>query len=143
VTSEDAAEVLRQLRRFLLALSIMLFAGAIVELWLVGHTQSWLQWIPFVLSAMGSATVFIVLFRSTPATVRVLRVSMGVIVLGTLLGVYEHISGNIELEREVNPTANSSRLLWRGVTGGNPLLAPGVLAIAALLAVSATYRYER
>jgi hypothetical protein len=143
VTRDDAAEVLRQLRRFLLALSIMLFAGAIVELWLVGHTQSWLQWIPFVLSGVGSATVFIVLLRTTPAAVRALRLCMGVIVLGTLLGVYEHVSGNIKLEREVNPGANSSRLLWRGVSGGNPLLAPGVLAIAALLAVSATYRQEQ
>lgn len=138
----ETAEVLRQLRQFLLALSIMLFGGAIIELWLVGHTQSWLQWIPFVLSTIGTAIALTVLLRTTPATVRALRVCMGVIVLGTLLGVYEHVTGNIRLEREIKPTANSSRLLWRGVTGGNPLLAPGVLAIAALLAVSATYRNE-
>ena len=139
----NAAEVLRRLRRFLLLLAIMLFAGAVVELSLVGHTQNWLQWIPFALSALGSACVLIVLFNSTPATVRWLRICMAVVVLGTLLGVYEHISGNVSLEREVNPSAGTSRLLWRGVSGGNPLLAPGVLAIAAVLAVSATYRYEQ
>ena len=138
----NAAEVLRRLRRFLLLLAIMLFAGAVVELWLVGHTASWLQWIPFVLSALGTVVALIVLFNPTPATVRWLRLCMVVVVLGTLLGVYEHISGNVTLEREVNPSAATSRLLWRGVTGGNPLLAPGVLAIAAVLAVSATYKSD-
>jgi len=138
----NAAEVLRRLRRFLLLLALMLFAGAVVELWLVGHTENWLQWIPFMLSALGSACVLIVFFNSTPATVRWLRLCMAVIILGTLLGVYEHISGNVRLEREVNPSATTSRLLWRGVTGGNPLLAPGVLTIAAVLAGSATYKSD-
>jgi hypothetical protein len=95
-----------------------------------------------VLSAIGSIAAFVVLLRMTPATVRLLRLSMAVIVLGSLFGVYEHITGNVRLEREVNPSAATSRLLWRGVSGGNPLLAPGVLALAAVLAVSATYRYE-
>jgi hypothetical protein len=138
----NAAEILKRLRRFLLALAILLFAGAVVELSLVGHTESWLQWIPFVLSAIGSIAAFVVLLRMTPATVRLLRLCMAVIVLGTLFGVYEHITGNVRLEREVNASAATGRLLWRGVSGGNPLLAPGVLALAAVLAVSATYRYE-
>ena len=138
----NAAEVLKRLRRFLLVLAILLFAGAVVELWLVGHTEYWLQWIPFVLSAIGSVAAFLVLLKMTPATVRSLRIVMALIVLGTLFGVYEHITGNVRLEREVNPSAATSRLLWRGVSGGNPLLAPGVLALAAVLAVSATYRYE-
>jgi hypothetical protein len=136
----SAAEILNRLRRFLLALAISLFAGAVVELLLVGHTEIWLQWIPFVLSAIGSVAALVVLFKMTPATVRWLRLSMALIVLGSLFGVYEHITGNVRLEREVNPSASTSRLLWRGVSGGNPLLAPGVLALAAVLAVSATYK---
>ena len=34
-----AAEVLRRLRSFLLFLSALLFAGALLELWLVKHTE--------------------------------------------------------------------------------------------------------
>lgn len=138
----NTAEVLRQLRRFLLVLSVLLFGGAIVELWLVGHTEDWLQWIPFVLSLSGSIVSLVVLFRTQPVTVRALRVCMIIIVLGTLFGIYHHVAGNLALEREINPGATTARLVKRSLQGGNPLLAPGILAIAALLALSATYRFE-
>jgi hypothetical protein len=138
----SAVEVLQKLRRFLLVLSVMLFGGALIELWLVGHTEDWLQWIPFGLSIAGSIAVFLTLFLPSPNTVRILRICMVVIVLGTLFGIYQHIAGNIALEREIDPKATTSQVVLRGLSGGNPLLAPGVLAIAAVLALAATYRYE-
>jgi uncharacterized membrane protein len=141
-TPMNAAEVLQQLRRFLLVLAVCLFAGALVELWLVGHTKGWIQWIPFGLAIAGSMTALIVLFRTSASTVRLLRVGMAVIVLGTLFGIYQHISGNIAFAREVDRSASTEKLIWRGLGGGNPLLAPGVLAVAAVIALCATYRYE-
>lgn len=126
----------------MLVLSVFLFAGAIVELWLVGHTEDWLQWIPFILSAAGVMVALIVLFNTNVVTVRVLRMCMVLVVLGTLLGVYQHIVGNIALEQEIDPMASTSKLIRRGLQGGNPLLAPGILAVAAVLALGATYRYE-
>lgn len=138
----NATEVLRQLRRFLLLLSVLLFGGAIIELWLVNHTDGWLQWIPFFLSAAGSVASIIVLFRIQPITVVVLRVCMIVIMLGTLFGIYQHVAGNLALEREINPGASTSRLIKRSLQGGNPLLAPGILAVAAMVALCATYRIE-
>ena len=65
---------------------------------------------------------------------------MALVAFGSLLGIYEHITGNIEFEREVQPNSTTTQLLERGLRGGNPLLAPGVLAIAALIAVSSTYK---
>lgn len=138
----NAIDVLRRLRQFLLAISILLFSGSLIELWLVGHTDGWIQWIPFVLSTAGLLTSGLVLLRSNGATVSVLRVCMGLVVLGTIFGVYEHIAGNIAFAREVDPAASTRELLRKGVQGGNPLLAPGILAISALLALSATYRYQ-
>lgn len=138
----SAVEVLQNLRRFLLGLSVLLFCGAIVELWLVGHTDGWLQWVPFVLSTVGSIVSLIVFFKAQPMTVRVLRMCMIVIVLGTLVGIYQHVAGNLALEREINPSASTARLVTRSLEGGNPLLAPGILTIAALLSLSATHRFE-
>ncbi len=138
----NVADVLRRLRRFLLLLSIVLFGGALVELWLVGHTEGWIQWIPFVLCAAGLLTSGFVLLKPNAVTVGLLRVCMAAVVLGTLFGVYEHVVGNIAFAREVDPAASTSTLAWKGVEGANPLLAPGILAISALLAWSATYRYE-
>ena len=138
----SAAGVLQQLRKFLLALAILLFAGAIVELWLVGHTEDWLQWIPFGLAIVGILATLLVLTRPGKTAIQLMRIWMVLVVLGTLVGVYQHIAGNIAFEREVNPNATTSQLAWQGIGGGNPLLAPGILTIAALLAGAATYRHE-
>ena len=139
---DSAAEVLRRLRRFLLLLTISLFAGALVELWLVGHTEDVIQLVPFVLSVVGIVVSLLVYFRPSSGTIQVMRIWMAVVFLGTLLGVYFHIEGNVLFQREVDPSATTSQLVWEGLGGGNPLLAPGILAIAALLAIAATYRYQ-
>ena len=136
------SEVLKRLRRFLLVLALFLFAGALVELWLVAHTKEFVQWIAFVLAGAGVLASLLVLFSLNPATVRLLRVCMLVVALGSLFGIYQHISGNVAFAREIHPDSSTSQLFWRGLQGGNPLLAPGVLAVAALLALSATYRFE-
>ena len=141
-TSDSTAEILRRLRRLLLLLTISLFAGALVELWLVGHTEDVIQLVPFVLSVVGIVVCLLVFFWPSPGTIQVMRIWMAVVVLGTLLGIYFHIEGNVEFEREVDPQATTSKLILQGLGGGNPLLAPGILAVAALLAAAATYRYQ-
>lgn len=141
-TSESSAEILRRLRRFLLLLTVSLFAGALVELWLVGHTEDVIQLVPFVLSVVGIVVCLLVFFWPSTGTIQVMRIWMAVIILGTLLGVYLHIEGNVAFEREVDPQATTSKLILQGLGGGNPLLAPGILAIAALIAAAATYRYQ-
>lgn len=136
-----SAEVLRRLRKFLLLLAVLLFAGSLVELWLVGHTEDWLQLIPFALAIAGIVVSCLVLLKPGKITIKALRIWMAVVMLGTLFGIYQHIAGNIAFEREVDPKATTSQLAWQGLGGGNPLLAPGVLAIAAVLAWAATYRH--
>jgi hypothetical protein len=134
------AEVLLRLRRFLLALSALLFCGALVELWLVNHTEDLVQWLAFVLSAAGALAALLVLFRPGRTTVRVLRVCMVLIAVGSLYGIYEHVEGNIGFAQEIQPNAPTFRLVLSGLRGANPLLAPGILAVAATLGLSATYR---
>jgi hypothetical protein len=132
---------LRRLRRFLLALSVALLAGAVAELWFVEHTEDKLQLIPFVLCGLGAVAVVVALLRPARASVWALRAVMLLVVLGSLLGVYLHVESNAELERELYPGLSTGRV-WLGALGGaNPLLAPGVLAVAALLALAATYQH--
>lgn len=138
----NATETLRQLRRFLLVLSIVLFVGALAELWLVGHTEDTLQWAPFVLSIGGAIVAGLFLVAPGAGTSRVLRAWMLLVFLGTLVGIYLHVEGNFNFEREIAPQTPASQLIWKSLEGGNPLLAPGVLAVAGILAVAATYRYE-
>ena len=138
----SADQVLGQLRRFLLGLSVLLFCGAIIELWLVGHTEDPIQWLAFGLAGLGAIAALVGLFFHARAGVRFLRICMAVVVLGSLFGIYEHVTGNIAFEQEVHPDISTGRAVWKGLQGANPLLAPGILAIAALLALSATYRSE-
>jgi hypothetical protein len=136
------AEVtLARLRRFLLALSVALLAGAVAELWLVEHTEDRLQLIPFVLCGLGGAAAVVALVRPGRATLWALRAVMLLVAAGSLLGVYLHVESNLELERELNPGMAAGQLLLGALGGANPLLAPGVLAVAALLALAATYQH--
>ncbi|HKO99871.1 MAG TPA: hypothetical protein VJU86_23045 [Pyrinomonadaceae bacterium] len=135
-------EVLGQLRRFLLVLSVLLFAGALVELWLVGHTEDTIQWLAFAVAAVGGLAALARLFGSGRGILRLLRVSMVVVILGSVFGVVMHLIGNVEFEQEINANAPTATMLWRALKGGNPLLAPGVLMVAAILSLAATYRHE-
>lgn len=136
----SASEVLRRLRRFLLLFTVLLFGGAITELWLVGHTQDAIQWLAFAFAIIGASAALLVLFRQSRATLRILRVCMVIVALGSLFGIYQHITGNIAFQKEIRPDSSTAQLLSSGLRGGNPLLAPGVLAVAAVLGLSATYR---
>ena len=138
----NPAEVLRRLRRFLLLLSIMMFGSGLIELWLVAHTEEVIQLAAFALAGAGALAALLVLLRPGRASVQILRTCMIVVVLGSIFGVYEHVAGNVAFEREIHPHADNAQLLSRGLRGGNPLLAPGVLAIAAVVAWSATYRHD-
>ena len=138
----STVEVLRRLRLFLLALSAMLFAGTILELALVNHTEDSIQWLAFVLAGVGLLVTLIVLARRGPGTVSLLRWCMLVVIVGSVFGIYEHVSNNIAFEKEIQPNATLSRLLWKGVAGANPLLAPGTLAVAGLLSLAGTYKYS-
>lgn len=66
---------------------------------------------------------------------------MAVVALGGLFGVYEHVAHNMAFEREIRPMADLAEVLWEGLFGASPLLAPGILALGALLALAATYRH--
>lgn len=137
----DDALVLSRLRRFMLGTSGLLFAGTVAELLLVDHAESFTQLIPFALCGLGLLAAAAALFRPRRAALLALRVVSALAALGSLYGVYEHVAGNVALQREVNPNAAGFEFLMGALDGGNPLLAPGVLTLAAALALAATYRH--
>jgi hypothetical protein len=136
-----ASVVLARLRRFLLLLAVFLFCGTLVELWLVNHTEDLVQWLPFVLCGVGVVVILLVLLRPGRLSLLGLRAWMLVVIVGSLFGVYEHLTNNIAFEREIAPAAPLMRILREALSGANPLLAPATLAVAALLALAATYQH--
>lgn len=133
------AVVLSRLRRFLLVVAGLLFVGTVGELWLINHMEDVVQWLPFVLCGLGTIAVVAVLLRPRRATMLALRVLMSLAVIGSLIGVYLHIESNLAFIREINPNAATGEVIMGALGGANPLLAPAILALAATLAVAATY----
>ena len=77
--------------------------------------------------------------RAGRGATRVLRAVAAVIALGGLLGMYFHLTGNLAFAREIQPNATATAVLADALRGAAPLLAPGILTIAAMLAVAGTY----
>jgi hypothetical protein len=120
-------------------LSGLLFGGTVIELLLVNHMESLVQLIPFGLCGLGIVAVIAVLLRPQRQSLLGLRACMSVVALGSLYGVYEHISNNIAFELEIQPNAPFRNIFIEALGGANPLLAPGILVLAAILAIAATY----
>jgi hypothetical protein len=126
-------------RRFLLLMAALIMLAALVELVLEEHTKETLQLIPFFLCGLGLLSVGAVLARPQRRTLLALRAVMVLLALGGLLGVGLHLANNVAFEKEIRPNAAVGDLFVQGLKGANPLLAPGVLVFAALLATAATY----
>jgi hypothetical protein len=133
------ALVLWRLRQFLLAVCALLFVGTLVELWLTNHSETFVQLIPFALCGLGLIAVIMAMLRPRRAALLALRACMGLVALGSLFGVYQHLSNNLGFQRELHPNASTGDHLLGALGGANPLLAPGILALTAALAIAATY----
>lgn len=135
----NATTLERRFRTFLLVVSASVFLGTIVELWLAKHTKSSIQFVPFVLCGVGLIAVVAVLLRPRRATLFALRGVMLTLIGGSALGIYEHLAGNWAFVVEIRPTATPSEVLLSALRGAAPLLAPGILALAGVIALAATY----
>lgn len=129
------------LRRFLLVVAGCVFAGTVVELLFVGHAESLIQLVPFMLCAVGAVAVVVAFYAPRRRSLLALRGVMGLMVLGSVFGVYEHLTHNFAFELEIRPNATVSDVFWKALAGASPLIAPGILALAAVLAIAATYRH--
>jgi hypothetical protein len=137
----DARAVVRRLRQLLYVLAAGLFAGTPAELALMGHTEGWTQAVPLVLCGVALASVGAAWIWPRRGTLLALRGTMGAVVFGSLFGIYEHVTHNFAFEMEIRPGATATDVLWDALGGASPLMAPGVLALAAVLAVAATYAH--
>ncbi|WP_412063325.1 hypothetical protein [Rubrivirga sp. IMCC45206] len=131
----------RGLRRFLLAAAAVTYVGGAVELVLVEHWGEWQQWIAFVLIVVGLAAVAWAARAPSPRSLGSLKVFGLVVGIGAIAGVALHGWGNAAFAREIDPGLTALGTVAEAATGGNPLFAPGMLALAAALGVAAAWRH--
>jgi hypothetical protein len=135
----DTTTIEQRLRTFLLALAGFMCLGTVAELALAEHTKTLVQLTPFVLCGVGLVTVIVALLRPRRGTLIALRVVMGLLMAGSLFGIYEHLANNLAFELDIRPGAAINSVWFAALKGAAPLLAPGILALAAVLAIAATY----
>jgi hypothetical protein len=131
----------QRLRTFLLWLAGSMCVGTIVELFLAKHYEDPIQLLPFGLCGVGLIAVLATLRRPQRTQLLALRGVMSLLLLGSLLGVYEHLVNNFAFELEMRPSAVWSDVWFQALRGAAPLLAPGILAVAAVVAIAATYAH--
>lgn len=131
--------ILARLRHFLLGLAAFICVGTLVELALTKHWDDPTQILPFLLVGASLFAIGAVLLRPQRGWLRLLRWITSITLAGSLFGVFEHIEHNIKFALEIRPNAVVSDVLLEALGGANPLLAPGILAFMALLALAATY----
>lgn len=130
-----------RIRVMLLALVLFGSAGLTAELLLLEHYGDAYQLIPLVLLAGGIGAGLALGVRPARATVRAFQGVMGTFLLAAVLGLWLHVSGNAEFEREIDASAGGIALLWIALRGATPALAPGALAQLGLLGLILTYRH--
>ncbi len=129
-----------RLRAVLLGIAAAGFAGMIAELLLMEHWGLPWQITPFTLSAAAILSIGLFALRPAALTVVLLRLVMSAVIAGAALGMYQHVAGNAAFEREIHLAAPTGEILWSALRGVAPALAPGGLAMAALVAIAATWR---
>lgn len=129
------------MRKLILALLIAGMAGLLTELYLLDHYELLWQWAPIAALLAGLALAVAVAVKPSPATLRPFQVVMTLFVLVGLVGVGLHLAGNLEFEREMDPSAGGVELFREALSGAFPSLAPGALVQLGLLGLIHAWRH--
>lgn len=133
--------ILARLRQFLLIISESVFIMTVIELVFLGHWNKTIQILPFALSALGLIILALVHFRPNRIKLVIMRWSMTIIGVCCFIGFYEHMSNNYHFYLEVKPNAITWELIKATLEGGNPVLAPGILLLGAMIGLAAIYHH--
>ena len=129
------------LRRGLLLIFVLGTVGLGTELLLLDHFEEWRQQVPLVLLVLGLVLLAIRLFYRGAIILRLFRLTMLAFVLGGIVGLWFHLSSNMEFELEMYPTLSGLKLLSKAVGGAMPVLAPGALVQLGLIGLLYTYQH--
>lgn len=144
---DDAAIVLR---RGVLALAFGAIAVTAAELASQRHWGRPVRLIPWGCLALLLVAVLAVAVAARRSTLLAARAAAALVVAGSAIGVWEHLEENLgagPLDRRYAATWDAMspiQHVWKaasGAVGPAPLLAPGILAGAAVLVLLATARH--
>lgn len=143
MNTQDHFAILARLRQALLAIFLLGALGAGVELLLVGHTESWQQWVPLALIGLSLLALLLQAVVPTAVTARIFQATMFLFMLGGGAGVILHYQGKAEFKLESNPALSGMELFREAIMGAAvpPVLAPGFMILLGLLGLAYAYQH--
>jgi hypothetical protein len=135
------SETLASIRTLLLAALAVGVIGTTGELILLRHIDKPAQWIPLV--CLVAAVPVLIWHASSPgvASVRTLQALMLAFIGLGVVGVGLHYDGNVEFQRELNPSERGWTFVRNPVAGATPVLAPGSMVLLGLVGLAHAYRH--
>ncbi len=139
--SSRESETLATIRKLLLAALAVGVIGTTCELILLRHIDKPAQWIPLV--CLVAAVPVLIWHASSPgvASVRTLQALMLAFIGLGVVGVGLHYDGNVEFQRELNPSERGWTFIRKTVAGATPVLAPGSMVLLGLVGLAHAYRH--
>ena len=129
------------LRQFIFAIIVIGIIGLLIELLLIDHTETRIQWIPIVVLLAGLASCAWIAMRPGKAAFMAFQAIMAIFIVAGVAGLYFHYAGNAEFAIERDATLSGVKLAWKSLRGATPALAPGALAQLGLLGLAYTYTH--
>lgn len=135
------ADALSLLRRGILALLVFGCVGLLGELVLLEHYEELPQIAPLALLTLTLVTVIWHWVDGRKPSLRALQVLMMLLIVAGIVGVFLHLNGNYEFERELEPDLTGMPFWIEVFRGATPTLAPGTLIQFGLLGLLYAYRH--
>ena len=136
------AEVtLTRVRQFLLIIAAGTFVMTTAELIFISHWNESIQYLPLALCGLGLITLALAYFHPSHGSTHALRWSMIVIGVCSFIGFYEHMYNNYAFWMEIQPNSTAQELIVATLSGGIPILAPGILLLGAVIGLIAVYKH--
>jgi hypothetical protein len=115
-------------------------AGLLAELALIAHYEDATQWIPLALLAAGLVGLGVDRVLARGWTRLLMQLTMVLIVVSGVLGIYFHFQGSREFQVEMDPQMRGSNLVWHVLRAKSPpTLAPGSMVQLGILGLGYAY----
>lgn len=128
-------------RRWLMVALVLGLLGTIVELLLLEHYEEGWQMTPLFLIAAALVALAWDAARPSPRTARAFQAIMGLFVLAGVIGVWLHLRGAAEFQREMDPSQSRWNVFAKAMRAkAPPVLAPGIMIQLGLIGLVSSYR---
>jgi hypothetical protein len=128
-------------RRWLIGALVLGLLGTMVELVLLEHYEELWQLTPLILIAAALVAVAWEGARPSRQSTRAVQAIMGLFVAAGVVGVWLHLHGAEQFQREMDPSQPRWNVFVKAMRAkAPPVLAPGIMIQLGLIGLVSSYR---